>query len=93
MGASVYLASVAKPAGSLVKALTHYPAVACRHGMYVVMANCVGPSDGFVSVGQSAAWGTRGELLAQMGEDGEGVVVLDTHLGTASVLGLGLGLG
>lgn len=85
MGANVYLASVAKPAGSLVRALTHYPAVARRHGMYVVMANCVGPSDGFVSVGQSAAWDTRGELLAQMSADGEGVVVLDTDLGTASV--------
>lgn len=49
------------------------------------MTNCFGPSDSFVSVGQSAAWNTRGELLAQMSADGEGVVVLDTDLGTASV--------
>ena len=33
------------------------------------MANCVGPSDNFVSVGQSAIWNNRGDLLAQM--DGE----------------------
>lgn len=89
MGANVYLASVAKPAGALIKALAHCPSVALCHGMYVVMANCVGPSDGFVGVGQSAAWGTSGELLAQMSADEEGVVVLDTDLGTASVHELG----
>ncbi len=89
MGANVYLASVAKSVGSLAMASAHYPSVARRHGMYVVMANCVGPCDGFFSAGQSAAWGLRGELLAQMSADQEGVVVLDTGLGTASVHGLG----
>ncbi|GEN29304.1 hydrolase [Halovibrio variabilis] len=85
LSAEFYLASVAKPAGGLAKAIVHYPAVARRHHMSVIMANCVGPSDDFISVGQSAAWSVRGELLAQMDAESEGLVVLDTVSGRASV--------
>ncbi|MFW7344289.1 carbon-nitrogen hydrolase family protein, partial [Pollutimonas sp. H1-120] len=62
----MYLASVAKPVGGIAKAMKHYPIVARRHNMFVMMANCVGPSDDFLSVGQSAAWNIRGELLTQL---------------------------
>lgn len=85
LAADTYLASVAKPAGNLARAMEHYPAVARKHTMYVIMANCVGPSDDFISVGQSAAWNDRGELLARMDAGSEGLVVLDTSHGTASV--------
>jgi len=85
LSAELYLASVAKPAGGLDKAMAHYPAVARRHHMIVIMANCVGPSDDFISVGQSAAWNVHGELLAQMDAESEGLVVLDTVSGRASV--------
>ena len=85
LAADVYLASVAKPANNLAKAMVHYPAVARRHNLFVIMANCVGPSDDFVGVGQSAAWNARGELLVQMDAESEGVVALDTASGTASV--------
>ncbi|GIV99795.1 carbon-nitrogen hydrolase family protein [Roseiflexus sp.] len=85
LGAEVYLASVAKPAGNLAKAMLHYPAVARRHAMDVIMANCTGPCDDFVSVGQSAVWNSRGERLAHMGSDSEGVVMLDVDSGTASI--------
>lgn len=85
LGAEVYLASVAKPAGNLAKAMLHYPGVARRHAMHVIMANCTGPCDDFVSAGQSAAWNSCGERLAQMGSDPEGAVVLDLSSGTASV--------
>lgn len=37
------------------------------------------------SLGQSAAWNVRGELLAQMDAESEGLVVLDTAGGRASV--------
>ncbi len=77
LGASVYLASVAKPAGGVARAAAHYPEIARRHGMHVVMANSVGPSDHFVSVGKSAAWNSQGELLAQMDAESEGMVVFD----------------
>lgn len=85
LGANVYLASVAKSAHGLAKAMCHYPAIAHKHDMYVVMANCVGPSDNFVSVGQSAAWDNRGELLAQMDSKSEGLLMVDTAIGTAHI--------
>lgn len=85
LSADMYLASVAKPVGGIAKAMTHYPAVASQHNMLVIMANCVGPSDDFISVGQSAAWNGCGELLAHMDAESEGVVVLDTRNGSASV--------
>ncbi len=85
LSAEIYLASVAKPAGGLAKAMVHYPAVARRHNMFVIMANCIGPSDGFFSVGQSAAWNAGGELLAQMPPASEGVVLLDIASSRASV--------
>lgn len=84
LGADIYLTSVAKPAGALAKAMLHYPNVARKHNMYIVMSDCIGPSDDFVSVGQSAAWDRSGRLLAQMDSDSEGVVLLDTAIGQAS---------
>ena len=88
LGADVYLASVAKPAGPLAKAVVHYPAIARRHSMYIVMADCVGPSDDFVSVGQSAVWNNHGDLLAQMDGESEGIVILDTVSGKATIHGI-----
>lgn len=85
LSSDIYLASVAKPIGGLAKAMKHYPAVARRHDMFVIMANCVGPSDDFLSVGQSAAWNVRGELLAQIDAESEGLVVLNTTTGSASL--------
>jgi len=84
-GATLYIASVAKSAGGIAKAMTHYPAVARKHNMQVIMANCIGPCDDFTSVGQSAAWNARGELLTQMDSESEGVVLLDTAAQRASV--------
>lgn len=89
LNAQVYLASVAKPAGGLAKAMQHYPVVARRHGMFVIMANCVGQSDDFVSVGQSAAWNARGDLLVRMDAASEGLVLLDLARSGASVHGVG----
>ena len=81
LGASVYLASVAKPARGLARAVLHYPEIARKHGMQVIMANGLGRSDNFIGVGQSAAWNHRGELLAQMDDASEGIVILDTERG------------
>ena len=59
LGANIYLASVAKSARGVDKAFSHYPAVAQRYAMTVLMANCVGPCGDFVAVGQSAMWNNR----------------------------------
>lgn len=86
LGGDIYLASVAKPTRAMARAVLHYPAIAREHSMSVIMANCVGPSDNFVSVGQSAAWSARGELLAQMDSESEGIVMLDTAAGRAAII-------
>jgi predicted amidohydrolase len=85
LGADVYLASVAKSTGGMVKAIVHYPTIARKHSMYVLMANCVGRCDSFVSVGQSAVWNSQGELLMQMNSESEGMVMVDTISGKASI--------
>jgi predicted amidohydrolase len=78
LGADIYLASVAKSAGGVNKAFSHYPAVARRHAMTVLMANCVGPCDDFIAVGQSAVWSSSGELLTKLDSEHEGIALFDT---------------
>lgn len=85
LGADIYLVSVAKPAGAMTKGMLHYPAVARDHNMHVIMADAIGPSDDFISVGGSAAWNNRGELLAQMDDESEGILVMDTARDSAAV--------
>ena len=52
------------------------------------LADYLGPSDNFISVGQSAVWNNRGELLAQMDSDSEGMVMVDIVEGKANPLAL-----
>jgi predicted amidohydrolase len=77
-GATVYVASVAKSANGVAKADAHYPAIARRHSMPVLMANCVGPCDDFEAVGGSAVWDANGERLARLPSRGEGALLFDT---------------
>jgi predicted amidohydrolase len=86
LGVDIYLASVAKPARGMARAVEHYPAIARRHGMHVIMANSIGPCDNFVSVGQSAIWGNHGELLARMDTASEGVITLDTAVNGTGIV-------
>jgi predicted amidohydrolase len=79
LGADIYLASVAKSAHVAAKAFLHYPEVARRYSMTVLMANCVGPSDDFVAVGGSSVWNSRGELLTRLDAEHEGIVLYDTE--------------
>ncbi len=78
LGADVYLASVAKSANGVAKAYGHYPVIARKHKMTVVMANCLGPCDNFIGAGGSAVWNSQGELIGQLDDLQEGVVVFDT---------------
>lgn len=77
LGANIYLASVAKSANGVRNGYRHYPEVARRHEMTVLLANSVGPVDGFVTAGQSAVWNSRGERLGQLGDE-EGFLLFDT---------------
>jgi predicted amidohydrolase len=78
LGATIYLASVAKPTRGVEKAHAHYPNIARKHGMYVFMANCIGPCDDFVGAGQSSVWNREGKLVGQLDDKREGILVFDT---------------
>lgn len=83
LGADTYLACVAKPHRNVETARQHYPSIARRHSMIVLMANCVGPSDDFVGAGRSAVWTEQGRLAAELSSDDEGIVMIDTTTGEA----------
>jgi predicted amidohydrolase len=86
MGATVYVASVAKSAKGIAKADAQYPKIARRHSLHVLMANCVGACDDFEAVGGSAVWNPRGELLARLPAEGEGALLLDTATNEAATI-------
>ncbi|MDF2454394.1 MAG: hydrolase family amidase [Cytophagaceae bacterium] len=81
LGAEIYLASAAKPQSGIDEALKHYPDIAKKYGMAVLMANSVGPCDNFLSVGKSSVWNKEGVLLAQLNETEEGILIFDTESG------------
>ena len=87
LGATLYVASVAKSAEGIVKGDAHYPSIARRHSLPVLMANCVGPCDDFEAVGGSAIWNARGELLARLPSSGEGALLLDTVTNQSVTIG------
>lgn len=79
LGADVYLASVAKPANGVKKAFDHYPKIAKQYAMPVLMSNCVGFCDNFLSVGNSSVWTKEGELVGQLDDKTEGILIFDTE--------------
>lgn len=78
LGANVYLASVAKSEKGITKAYEHYPKVAKQYAMPVLMANCIGFCDNFLSVGKSSVWTKEGKLSGQLDDKTEGILIFDT---------------
>lgn len=79
LGADIYLASVAKSQAGVNKAMTHFAEVAKKYGMPVLMSNCVGNCDNFLSKGQSAVWTKDGKLAGQLDDASEGLLIFDTE--------------
>lgn len=77
LGATAYLAAVAKPERGATHAHTYFPKAAKRNQFVVVMCNAVGRSENFVSVGNSAAWSREGEVLASAGAHEECILLVD----------------
>lgn len=77
-GADIYIASVAKPKGGIEKAYKHFPQIANEFNTPILMSNCVGHCDNFMSVGQSAIWNNKGELIEQLDADNQGLLIYDT---------------
>jgi len=79
LGAEIYVASVAKTQNGIDKAMKHYPIVAEKFSMPVLMSNCVGYCDNFESVGQSSIWTKQGNLAGQIDDLNEGLLIFDTE--------------
>ncbi len=78
LGTDNYLASVAKSLRGAHQGFIHYPLVARKYDIPVLMSNCVGYCDNFESVGLSSVWTKQGQLVGQMDDKSEGVLVFDT---------------
>lgn len=78
-GAEIYVASVAKSQNGINKAMTHYPEIAKKFSIPVLMSNCVGLCDNFESVGQSSVWTKQGHLAGQLDKKSEGILIFDTE--------------
>ena len=79
LGAEIYVASVAKSKNGIDKGLIHYPAIAKKYEMPVLMANCIGNCDNFISAGNSSVWTNKGILAAQLDDKTEGILIFDTE--------------
>ncbi len=77
-GAVAYIASVAKTASGVANACIRLSEIAAEFSMPVAMANCLGVLDGAECRGRSSAWNRSGKLVAQLDEENEGVLVVDT---------------
>ncbi|MFJ3975995.1 carbon-nitrogen hydrolase family protein [Streptomyces sp. NPDC090021] len=56
---------------------TVYPGIAERHGLYVVLANHVGPAGPWTGCGRSAVWAPGGALLAEADDRTPSVVTAE----------------
>jgi predicted amidohydrolase/GNAT superfamily N-acetyltransferase len=79
LGADIYVASVAKPKGGVEKAYKYFPKMAAEFNTPILMSNCIGPCDNFISLGQSAVWNKNGEILAQLDGENEGLLIFDSN--------------
>lgn len=77
-GTDIYIASVAKPKGGIEKAYKHFPQIANEFNTPILMSNCIGQCDNFLSVGQSAVWNEKGELMEQLDANNQGLLIYDT---------------
>ncbi len=81
LGAEMYVASVAKSQTGIDKALKHFPDVAGKYSMPVLMSNCVGLCDNFESAGKSSIWNKKGNLVGQLNDTDEGILIFDSETG------------
>ncbi|MGE7388102.1 carbon-nitrogen hydrolase family protein [Streptomyces sp. NPDC004126] len=77
-GCTVHLASSLYGTGDgIAERATVHPGIAKEHGLYVVLANHVGPAGPWTGCGGAAVWAPDGTLLAEAGADGPDVVTAD----------------
>jgi len=79
-GADIYIASVAKPKSGIENAYKHFPRISKEFNTQILMSNCVGYCDNFKSVGQSAVWNKKGELIECLDDTNQGLLIYNTIL-------------
>ncbi|MBK9109767.1 MAG: carbon-nitrogen hydrolase family protein [Saprospiraceae bacterium] len=77
-GAHIYLASVAKSEKGIRKAYEHYPGIAQKYRLTVLMSNVVGPCEDFMAGGSSAVWNHHGILIDHLGPEEVGLLIYNT---------------
>jgi predicted amidohydrolase len=77
-GGEIYLASVAKTASGMDKAIERLADIAREYSMTVLVSNCVGRCDNFECGGRSSAWNYKGILTGQLDTVEEGILLVDT---------------
>lgn len=80
-GAKIYVASVAKFANGVEKALTSLADIGRDYSMTVLMANSIGPADNGICAGRSSIWDNKGTLVGQLDDSQEGILIMDTEIG------------
>jgi predicted amidohydrolase len=53
--------------------------MAKKNSVPILMANCVGYCDNFLSVGATAVWSKKGALIEKLDDKSEGILVFDTE--------------
>ena len=79
LGAQIYIASVAKSQNGIDKGYVHYPNIAKKYKIPVLMSNCIGECDNFISAGFSSVWNKEGELVLQFDSQEEGLIIFNTE--------------
>ena len=74
-----YVASVAKFANGINTALNRLSDIARLSSLPVIMANCVGISDGKSCAGHTSAWNDQGVLVGQLNDSDEGFLTFDSQ--------------
>ena len=78
-GARIYIASAAKSAVGVARAVGRLSDIAAKYSMTVLMSNCVGRCDNFESAGRSSVWNDKGLLLGQLNDTEEGLLIINTN--------------
>lgn len=73
----IYLASVLNSVTGVESDIRKLSDIASKYGMVALMANFVGESGGYDCGGKSSVWNEKGELMAQLDGEEEGVLIYD----------------
>ncbi len=76
--ATIYIASVAKSQKGIEKTIPYFQEISSEYQTPILMVNSVGYCDNFKSMGQSAVWDKKGNLMKQLDDRSEGMIVVDT---------------